>query len=564
VKEPRWLPWVLGLALGGAVLALYWPATGYDFVSFDDLRFILSNPLFEEGLTPRTAAAAFSLSALQDRDFLWIPLAWTSLLADRSLFGPAPWGFHLTNLLLFAAAFSVFFLALRGMTGRTGLSLFAAAAAAFHPMRVESVAWVAERKDCLALLFLALAVAAYLRVARGGGRGWYALLLLSHLLGLLAKPVLVVLPALLLALDLWPLGRMAPGEAGWLRKASRLVAEKAPLLLLSSLFAALTLLLAGPNLVSLPLPQKVSLAVASPVIILRKTFWPFDLHVGIFDPGQAPSWGATLGAAAFLAGATWLAVRAARARPWVAAGWFWFLAALAPGSGFFPNGTQWIADRFALFPHLGLFPALAWEAAAWAKGWRWRRAAGWGVALALLAALAAGARHQLPAWRDSVSLWSRSVEAAPRSAEYRQALGAALLARGDRGPGMEQLAIALSLDPAHDLANFNMGFALLAQGRPEEAAPYFERSRAASPGNPRASLFLAQIHLAAGRREQAARLYREVADRFPGSAEALFSEGRLLEMAGDQAGARERYREAPASPAVDPASPRDLQRFLGG
>jgi tetratricopeptide (TPR) repeat protein len=558
-RHPLRVP--LGLALGLAVviIAVYQPMLGFDFVSFDDINNVVDNPLLQDSLTPESAFSSFTEAG---PDGLWTPLTWVSYLADRSLFGPGPFGFHLTNLLLFAAACALFFLVLREMTGGTVKSLLAAALFALHPLRVESVAWITERKDCLLLLFLVLSLAAYHRWIRTGKKEWYAGLILCFLLGLLSKPTMVMLPFLLLALDFWPQGRIGAHGPAPPATWKRLVMEKLPLLALSLVFSAVTLRAQEGNLHPLPLPERLAMAFSSPIIYLGKTAWPAGLHLATFRPVMTPAWWLGLGAGAVLAGAAWWSFRQRTALPFLLAGWSWYLLALVPNSGIVPNGTQWLADRFTLLPHLLLFPALVWSAAPWFERRPERGWAAVALAGAVLLALAAVSLHQLPVWRDSVSLWSRSVEIAPRDPEYRQALGTSLARRGELEKGIEQLQVALALDPDHDLANLNLGLILERQGRKEEAISHYRLAIRSSPRSLRARFYLAETLLGLGRVEAALAAYRELAAVFKGYAEEAMALGRMAEIVGDGSRARDFYWAAARLPCAEPESAALLPQLL--
>lgn len=503
---------LLALGLFAALVALYWPAVDFRFLAFDD-RYYTHGNLIAGGLDRDAVLRMFT--TLPDED-LFIPLTQLSFMLDVEIFGLAARGFHLTNLLLHAASMTVLFLVLRGATGSTWKSFFAASLVAFHPMRVESVAWITERKDVLAALFLFLSLGCHVRFARTGRYGWAAALFSCALLGMLAKPVAVTLPVLLLILDFWPLGRFrrTDGEAAGgfaSRRAALLVAEKIPLFALSALFSWITLRLQGPLAVRPePLLSRVEHALAAPFLYLWHTIWPVDLVFRYFQPSWDRFSGTLLPAAAAFALACALVVRFSRNRPWLLAGWAWFLLVLFPSSGIVPAGLFWISDRFTYVAHVGLAVAAAWSVSTALPG-RFRKPAAAGAA-ALLLLLAGVTRHELSFWRDGAALFGRGVaqgEKDPRYvAQYAEELielgrldqaeavldnmagvatdpwfgtlvqnhrMALLEKRGDRAGAVEAARSFLSRDPGFWKTRNRMAENLRALGRYAEASVEYER-----------------------------------------------------------------------------------------
>jgi protein O-mannosyl-transferase len=570
---------VVALALALLLALLYWPATRYDFVAYDDDHYISENPLLAGGLTWHNAGAAFTTPQMG----LWLPLVAISYMVDQTVFGPAPGGFHLTNVLLFSLDMALLLLLLWRMTGALAPSAVAAAFVAFHPLRVESVAWAAERKDVLALLFALLALAAWLRYVRSGKKRWYLATAVAFSLGLMAKPILVTLPLLLLLLDHWPLGRLA-GDGSPFPRLRLLVIEKLPFFLLSALFCVITIKMQGESIHPTPLIERLTLAFSSPLVYLRKTVWPNDLHLEFFRPDLTPAWWAGAAAAMALAAITWLALRHSRTRPFLLTGWLWFLVALLPVSGIVPTGTQWLSDRFTLLPSIGIALALAWAGADALRGatFPWRR-----VALALtgllLLASALLTRMQLPVWRNSATLLSRSLEYAPdhailytnlgkylaetRDPERKQEafrllrevesrhpdstpahyhLGGLYLERKDWGAAIDEFTRVLqggqAPPNARAYAYAQMGVALAGLQRPKEAIDHYRQALAILPTLEEARFNLAGALAREGRHDEAVVEYREVIRNSPGDLEArmglvrsLLAAGRIVEGDGEAA-----------------------------
>src|SRR6059036_456916 len=386
------------LAIAGLVvlgtLAVFAPALRHGFVNYDDPEYVTENPRVRAGLSWAGLGWAFAAPHAAN----WHPLTWLSHMLDAQLFGLAPAGHHATSVLLHATSAALLFEVLAGMTGTPWRSAFVAAVFALHPLRVESVAWVSERKDVLAGFFWMLALAAYARYARRRGAADYVLVVAAFVLGLLAKPMVVTLPLVLLLLDVWPLRRP------W---TIALVWEKLPLVLLAAAASALTVVAqrgagAMASLESLPLAARMAEAVVAFRAYLEKTFWPARLAV--FYPHRPLPIGEVAASCVVLLVVSALAIRERRRRPWLLVGWLWYLVALLPVVGLVKVGEQAMADRFSYLPQIGVLLMIAW-AAADAGGSRAVASAGGVVALAACVALTA---RQLDIWRDSVSLFAHA------------------------------------------------------------------------------------------------------------------------------------------------------------
>lgn len=584
------------ILLLGLTLAVYWPVGGHDFILYDDTAYVTENPHVRAGLTPASVAWAFTSPDQPN----WHPLTWLSHMLDVRLFGLNPAGHHATSLALHLASTLVLFLLLRRMTGARWRSALVAALFALHPLHVESVAWVAERKDVLSAFLGLLALLAWTGWIARPARLRYGLALLGFAAALMAKPMLVTLPFLLLLLDWWPFGRWSPG-AGVAGPAPRraaavpepagagplplkaLVIEKWPFFGLAAAASLTTILFqqrAGAMAAAghFPAWARVGNAFVSYVTYLIKTVWPSRLAVLYPHPGAALAPLRAAGAAALLLGLTAAVWRGSRERPWLAVGWLWFLGMLVPVVGFVPVGLQAWADRYSYLPLIGIFIIVAWGAADLARRssmTRW--VAGLAAGLALVGC-AAATRIQLGWWRDSVTLFSRTLAVTRDNAviennlglvlgrmgktdeamanlraalriwpDYEEAhnnLGNALADRGRWSEAIAEYAETLRLDPRRVQTLNNWGTVLLEQGRFAEAADRFRQALSRQPDHPAARCNLGLALESAGRLDEALAEYREVVRRTPGYAPAWTSLGIALTKQGRPAEAIEAFRRA--------------------
>ena len=388
---------IIAALLAVLTALLYIRAGSFAFIIIDDRSYLVTNSHIQHGLTWDGLRWAFTSVSRSN----WFPLTWISHMIDVSLFGMNPGYHHLTNVLIHALSTSLLFAALRLMTGSLWKSAFVAALFGMHPLHVESVAWVAERKDVLSGFFFMLILLAYSRyVRRGGGRN-YALVLALFILGLMSKPMLVTVPLVLLLTDVWPLGRteLAAPEDGsdWNPLPWRgLLLEKIPLLLLSATSAVMTLIVQQKTISSLdilPFADRLSNALVSYVTYLAKTLWPASLAVYYPYPEAIPPW-KPLGAAALLLVVSLAVVLQLRRRPFLALGWFWFIVMLVPVIGLVQVGRQAMADRYTYLPLIGPFVMAVWGMEGAARNRPLLQKGACAASLALLAILAAVAFQQ--------------------------------------------------------------------------------------------------------------------------------------------------------------------------
>jgi protein O-mannosyl-transferase len=538
--KPR-ATFLICLLLALVTLAIYWPVIRCEFINYDDPVYVTENPPVQAGLTWKGAGWAFTTGHASN----WHPLTWLSLMLDSQLYGMKAGGYHATNLLFHVANTLLLFLLLRRMTGAQWRSAFVAALFALHPLHVESVAWVAERKDVLSTLFFLLTLMSYTRHAERKAAGsseqrarntgvfsylrsrfsagyWLALVLFA--LGLLSKPMLVTLPFVLLLLDYWPLGRISnPGPRPSTfdpRLLGRLVLEKVPFFVLSlaasvATFAAQERGGAVQALAALPLGARLENALISYAVYILKMFWPVNLALPYLylPPSVWPAWHG-IAAAVLLAGVSVLVVRSWRRRPYLAVGWLWFLGTLIPVIGIVQVGNASLADRYTYIPLLGLFIIAAWGGAELVEHrHRWRAplaAAG----LATVGACAVLTRVQLGFWHDSVALFGHAVKVTKDNCIAYNARAHALFDQGKLDEANADWSEALRIklyygNPYNDDLLYNIGATLTRQNKNDEALRYFEQAMQIKPTNPDVRFQLAGGFIKLGHIKEAITLYRE-------------------------------------------------------
>ena len=566
-----WRTFLVSLALAVAVVAAFLPVGGHEFVSFDDDAYVTANPEVRGGLAPRGIAWAFTSTRAAN----WHPLTWLSHMLDVELFGLDAGRHHLTSLGLHLAGTLLLFSVLRAFTGALWRSAFAAALFALHPLRVESVAWVAQRKDVLALLFWLLTMGAYRRYLAAPGRGRYLAVCVLFAAGLAAKPTLVSLPLALLLLDLWPLGRLRPAPAGTPRRPSRnpavrLLLEKAPLFLLAAAAAVVTFLAqsgsAVSSLESWPLPDRAAAALTGYAAYLGKTLWPADLAVfyplppeGISAAGRA----AALVSLAGLAALTALLLRAWRRAPFLGFGWVWFLVTLIPVIGLVQVGTQSVADRYTLIPHIGLAVLASWGLELLVRALPRRRGALLALAALVPVALAVQTRRQVLTWRDSGTLYRHALAVTSGNWLVNYNYGMLLEEQGRRDEAAARYEEALRARPRFGPAHNNLGRILLAGGRAAEAERHFRQALELDPGLTQARNNLGVVLLRRGDAAGAARQLAEAVRLDPGYVDARFNLASALAAAGERGEAVRQFREVLRLSPGDAMARHRLEGLLG-
>ena len=544
---------LLAVLLATSVLVAYAGVRQHDFVNFDDPEYVVQNRHVTSGLT--FANVAWSLTAVHSAN--WHPLTWMSHMLDCSLHGLDPGGHHVTNVLLHALATVLLFFALRTMTGAPGRSAFVAALFALHPRNVESVAWISERKDVLSAVFWTGAMWAHAAYAQRSTLPRYLAVALLLALGLLAKPMVVTLPAALLLLDLWPLRRIRVAGIGDdattdVRTPAPLavpavVREYAPLFAIALAAAIVTFLAqrssgAVATLAALPLGFRLQNAVVTYAGYLWSLLWPTQLAV--FYPYRTLPVAEVSAALALLVALSVLAWRTRRTRPYLLVGWLWYLGTLVPVIGIVKAGDQAMADRFTYLPAIGIFLAATWAIAdAASRDPRTRRAL---VPAAVLVAIACllTTRRQVEHWRDSVTLFRHALAVTSRNHLAELNLAAALVERGDVAAGLEHARAAQALRPDDVKVLATLGTALARSGHGDEAESAYRRALQSDPDSVLAWLGMAVLHAEREQWADAERAYAEVLRREPEHAKAHAGLGFVLSAQARHADAIAQYRAA--------------------
>ena len=528
------------LLLAGSVLLAFAPALWNGWVFYDEPQYLLDNPMVQRGLTLRGLRWAFTTFHASN----WHPLTWISHMLDWQLFGARPWGHHLVALLLHASAAALCFLFLDGATQSRGRSFFAAALFALHPLRVESVAWAAERKDLLCgLFFLAACHAHVVRARRGSGGGAVTLF---AALALLSKPMAVSLPVALLLLDVWPLRRQ---ERFW-----KLLLEKAPIAALSAAVAAMTMLAqvaGGAVATRIALSTRLSGAAVNLVQYLRLSFWPSGLIPLYPLSVSGPSAAQTALALLLLTAITAAAAATARSRPAILMGWAWFVATLLPVLGVVQAGLQAVADRYTYLPHVGLAIACAWAVP---QGFPHLRRSLIASGCAASVALASASFVQTRFWKDAETLFGRTMALSPGNAIAALALGVVRLQQDRLGEAEGYFRDSLRAAPGMPQTLVDLGLVLQRQGRTDESLQAYRRARDVAPMKLDVAAAYGSALARAGRTEEAIAEYRRIIAIEPADPTAALALGGLLRKAGRTAEALQWLRRAVALAPEDAAA----------
>ena len=536
-KASRFSPWwavAICIALAGITWAVFGQTLGYDFINYDDNLYVYENPNVVSGLTRPAILWAFTHAHAGN----WHPLTSLSHMLDCQLFGLNAGGHHFTNVLLHTLAVVLLFLFLQQVTGAPWRSAFVAAVFAVHPLRVESVAWIAERKDVLSAVFFMLTLLAYARYVSGERSLLrYLLVAFSFALGLMAKPMLVTLPLVLLLLDYWPLRRFGSHSSGkdanFARRStfSRLVAEKIPLFLLSLLFSLLTLWAQRAYMrstIEVPLVLRVENAIVSYVRYLRQLLWPADLAPFYPHPKAMLPLLLVIMAAVLLVAISAVVLCYGRKRPYLITGWGWYLFMLLPVIGLVQVGEQALADRFTYLPQIGIVLAITWTAADATAGIRQLQRFVAFTAVAVTVTLAWCAWHQTPYWRNSESISLRSLAVTENNDLAHNNLGAVWHKSGRVDDAIREYQAALKITPESPLARNNLGSAFFEQGRVAEAIQEFRRVLSYHPQSFTGHFNLAGALLRTGRATEAIAEYEKVLAIKPDFAQAHLALGQAL------------------------------------
>jgi protein O-mannosyl-transferase len=566
MARPRLPAWLMGLVLVLMTMAIYWPAMRGAFVSFDDPVYITANPRVQHGLTLENIRWACWNPVCCN----WHPLTVWSHMLDCQLFGLNPWGHHLTSVLMHALNAGLVFALLQLMTGAAWRSLLVAAFFAVHPLRVESVAWVSERKDVLSAFFGLLALIAYARYARcrspksevrspkveGGGqrtenRGqksvvsgqWslfplpssisYLLCLAFFALGLMSKPVLVTWPFVMLLLDYWPLQRLQlSNQHSKLRTLFPLLLEKLPFFVLAALGSVVTFLVqqrvgalaAGEYF---PLGARVGNALISYARYLRNVLWPADLAIFYPHPGQWPP-GKVLLAGGLILGLSVLVWAGRRRAPFLLMGWLWYCGTLVPVSQVVQTGGHGMADRYTYLPSIGLLMLMILGAHELTRGWRYRvlaLAVAGNAAIVLCLALT---WQQIAFWKDSEVLFRHAAAVTENNYLAHYNLGVALDDKGQTDKAIGHYQEALRLKPAYADIYYNLGLAFGKKGQLDEAISQLQEAIRLNPDHFQAHNNLGVAFGMKGQTDKAIHQYQEAIRLNPDCADAHYNLGVIL------------------------------------
>lgn len=561
------------LLLAAATLALFLPASRFGFINLDDPDYLRNNDPVRRGLSWSSVAWAFTTFHAAN----WHPVTWLSHMLDCQLFGLNPGWHHLTNILFHTANSVLLFLVLRSMTGGFWNSALVAGLFAWHPLHVESVAWISERKDVLSAFFFLLTLWTYARFTGFKVPGskfkvqswkWYGLALLCSALGLMSKPMLVTLPFVLFLLDYWPLQRFQfstlSSQASTIR---RLIWEKLPFAALSAASTAITFFAqhkggAVSKWDNLPLMWRLENAFVSCTRYLQKTFWPEGLAAYYPHPG---TWGGWVwgGALAGLALITLLVLWQGRSRPYLVVGWLWYGITLLPVIGLIQVGTQAMADRYMYIPSIGVFVLVVWGLADLSARWRVSRLVLCGAAGLVLGALWTVARAQLNHWKDGSTLFQHALTVTGESALAHWNLGCFFADQERWDEAATQFAVSLSLDPDNANVYALMGRTLLATPRQSEAEAYFRESLSRKPSAD-AHYGLGLCLERQGQLDQATSHYRLALQLQPDYAMAHYSLANRLAAQANSEGALSHYRAALRSQPDYAEAHNNLANLLAG
>ncbi len=562
--------WLLSVVLFLAVVWTFLPTLKNGFVAYDDPIYVTGNPHVKTGLTPENLHWAFTSREASN----WHPVTWISHMADCQLFGLQPWGHHLTSVLIHAVNAVILFLLLRQMTGLLWHCLFVAAIFAVHPLRVESVAWVAERKDVLSTLFWLLTMMAYVRYARELNAGtragtlqkafFYGLSLAFFVMGLMSKPMLVTLPCVLLLLDFWPLRRIEfPNGTFQTSNAKLPLLEKVPFFLAAAAASIITVVAqnsGGALRTGWSLLRRSENALVSYLRYLGKLFYPVNLSA--FYP-YPKHWaiGPVLAAVLLLIIITVYALANYQKRPYLITGWFWFLVTLLPTLGLVQVGVQSMADRYSYIPSIGIFIFLIWSVDELTRSWRPRAAFLSSIGFGAVLASSILTRHQIGYWRDGETLFSHAIKVTRDNymahyfmgnvlakegkleqaiSEYRTALtirpnvdfgirfAKFLEDHGRPDEALAEYAKASSADPEFAEAHFEFATALSRQGRMAEAVEQYLQTLKLNPNYPSAENDLGFVFSRVGRMDEAIIHYQQAAALQPDSADIHYNLGNVF------------------------------------
>ena len=544
VKDKTRSDFIVSLFLVAIILTAYWQLPSHEFLSFDDNEYIIKNPHVHEGINWENIVWTFSKT-----DFgYWHPLTWMSHMLAFQLFGMNPSMHHLMNLFLHISSTLLLFFILKRMTGALWQSAFVAVVFALHPLNVESVAWISERKNVLSTFFWMLTILTYVCYTEQPNFIRYLLSIFVFVLGLMSKPMLVTLPFVLLLLDYWPLNRFTlfqpnDNEHGFrqsiysgsrLTLDLRLVLEKIPFLFLSAVCIYLSnLSIQHPGVAistaSVPLKLRIANALVSYVGYIKKMVWPHNLAVYYPYPKIVPLWEVFV-AVLFLTCVTFLAFRSITARPYFAIGWLWYIGTLVPGIGLVQAGL-WpaMADRFTYVPLIGLFICMTWGGAEIIGRLPYKKAAFIAIPAIIIPILLAMTELQLRHWQNGVTLFTHELSVIPDNGLAHYELGNAFEQQGDLYNAIFHYSKALKINPNYAEAHNNLGYILAQQKHYKEAIGHYKEALRIKPGYSEACNNLGTAFLFQGNEKEAVYQYYKALKINPNYAGAYYNLGKVFE-----------------------------------
>ncbi len=524
-------------------LAVFWQAGNCAFTNFDDPVYVTSNSHVLGGVTWEAVRWAFTTTNASN----WHPLTWLSHMVDCQLYGLNPRGHHFTSLFFHIANTLLLFFLFTRMTGATWKSAFVAALFAVHPLHVESVAWVAERKDVLSAFFWFLTMFLYAGYVNKPGVARYMPVVLSFAAGLMAKPMLVTLPCVLLLMDYWPLGRVhtrkprpapdfgRPGAAAESRgtvSVRLLLLEKIPLFALVAISSIITFYAqrkggAVSSLESVPFASRIINALVAWTGYIGKMIWPRNLAVFYPLDRDMSAWPAVLAGSALIV-VTVLLWRTARRRPYFIVGWLWYIGTLVPVIGLVQVGMQSMADRYTYIPLTGLFIMAAWGMADFAKGWRNRQVILAVLAGVVISASTAATWRQLSYWKNSISLYRHNLSINSGNFHIHNNLGFELAGRGEYDEAIKEYQEALRINPKAEKTHCNLATELASEGKFEEAITHYKQALQIKPDMYEAYYRLAIVYTLQNKLDEAIANFNKALTISPGFPGAHFELGVVL------------------------------------
>jgi protein O-mannosyl-transferase len=513
---------------------VYSQVKDHSFIDYDDDSYVTENSNVKKGLAKEGIIWAFKSTVVSN----WHPLTWLSHMLDVQLFGMNSGAHHIINVLFHILNTLLLFLVFRRMTGEIWKSCFVAALFAFHPLHIDSVAWVAERKDVLSTFFWMLTMCSYALYAERSRRSMYLLSLLFFMLGLMSKPMLVTLPFVLLLLDYWPLRRFQfrcqDGSPNTQKKPViiSLIREKIPFFILSSASCIITFLVqkkggAIGSLDLFPLKVRIANAIVSYVGYIGKMFWPVKLSVFYPHPGVLPVW-KIIGACFLLVSISCLVIKYSRKYPWLTVGWLWYLGTLVPVIGFIQIGIQSMADRYTYIPLIGLFIMIAWGFPVVLSKWHYKRITIVPIAVTALSILTVTTWFQVRYWKDSITLFEHALEVTENNYVVHNNLGFALKEEGRVAEAFKNYLAALRINPDFEMAHLNIGVVFAGRGDNESAIEHYNEALRIKPDFITAYINLGNARLRQGRIANANSHYLEALRLDPDSAQAYNGLGAVM------------------------------------